>query len=200
MLCRRVPVMAVVVLLHGLVLAFVWLACDEIPRRDDVVLQVELFSPPAPAREPRNPAPLPVRLTVPMHDVLIDHLPAVRIAVAEEAPVSTAKTAPAPTVPDQAITPMLGAELAVQCPDRTAPRYPVEAKRRREQGEVRLRVELDESGRIDSVSIVESSGSPRLDQAARTAIESWHCRPAQKDGHAVRAVALQSLDFVLERR
>lgn len=190
--------MAVVVLLHGLVLAFVWFARLEIPHPDDVVLQVELFSPPAPALKPL--APLRVRLTVPVQAILVDRLPAIQIPAAEEAPAPAAATGPAPTLPSQAITQTLGAELAVQCPDRTAPRYPLEAKRQREQGEVRLRVELDESGRIDSVSIVSSSGSPRLDQAARAAIESWHCRPAQKDGHAVRAVALQSLDFVLERR
>ncbi len=192
--------MAVVVLLHGLVLAFVWLARGEISRRDDVVLQVELLSPPASARELATLAPLPVRLIVPVQTVFADQLPALQIAVAEAASVPAPDAVSAPTMPSQAITQTLGAELAVQCPERTAPRYPLEAKRQREQGEVRLRVELDESGRIDSVRIVGSSGSPRLDQAARTAIESWRCRPAQKDGHAVRAVALQSLEFVLERR
>ena len=64
---------------------------------------------------------------------------------------------------------------------------------------MRLKVELDESGRIDRITIVSSSGSPRLDEAARAAIASWRCRPAQHDGQPVRAVALQSLAFVLER-
>jgi len=154
---------------------------------------------PAPIRDVKLPAPLPVRLVAPMPAVFVDTPAAIDIPVIETptapAPAAhVASVAPAPAAPES-----LETELAVQCPERTAPRYPALAKRQREQGEVRLRVELDESGRIDRVTIVSSSGSPRLDDAARSAIESWRCRPAQHDGQAVRAVALQSLAFVLER-
>ena len=191
--------MAVVVLLHGLLLAAAWFARLELPRHEDEALMVTLVRDPAPIRDERLAAPPPVRLVAPVPAVIVDNIPAIEIPVIEAASAPTpavhvASATPAPAAPEN-----LGTELAVQCPERTAPRYPPLAKRQREQGEVRLRVELDESGRIDRVTIVSSSGSSRLDDAARAAIESWRCRPAQHDGQPVRAVALQSLAFVLER-
>ncbi len=197
---RRVFVLTTVVLLHGLVLAAFWYGRVELARHEESALVVTLLSEPL-ATYGIKPPPMPARLIVSIPAVLVDHLPAMPVPATEEATVTFMATspAPAPAASAAAVTQTLGTELAIQCPERTAPRYPPQAKRRREQGEVRLRVELDEIGRIDSVSIVSSSGSPRLDEAARTAIESWRCRPAQHDGQPVRAVALQSLAFVLER-
>ena len=63
-----------------------------------------------------------------------------------------------------------------------------------------MKVEIDELGRIESVAIVESSGSARLDDAARDAIRSWRCQPAEREGRPVKAVALQTMAFVLEHR
>ena len=191
--------MAVVVLLHGLLLAAAWFARVELPHHEDETLTVSLLSDPAPPRDEKPRALPPVRLIAPMPAVIVDNAPAIEIPVIEAAPAPSPAVHVAAAAPAVAGPATLGTELAVQCPERTAPRYPPLAKRQREQGEVRLRVELDESGRIDRVSIVSSSGSPRLDEAARTAIESWRCRPAQHDGQPVRAVALQSLAFVLER-
>ncbi|HUP06483.1 MAG TPA: TonB family protein [Caldimonas sp.] len=191
--------MAAVVLLHGLLLAAAWFARVDLPRREESALAVALLSAPTPVRQEELPAPVPVRLVAPLPAVLVD-APAVQLPVFDQRPAESAVVHTAPKGPAQAATETLATELAVQCPERAPPRYPPLAKRQREQGEVRLRVELDESGRIDRIAIVSSSGSPRLDEAARTAIESWRCRPAQHDGRPVRAVALQSLAFVLERR
>ena len=191
--------MAVVVVLHGLVLAAVRFARVEPSHHEEQVTLVAILRDPAPVRDEQPMAPPPVRLIAPTPAVIVDATTAIRIPFTEDppatGPVVPVATAPSGTAPVQA----LGTALEVQCPDRTPPRYPPLAKRQREQGEVRLRVELDESGRVDRVTIVSSSGSPRLDAAARTAIESWRCRPAEHDGQPVRAVALQSLAFVLER-
>ena len=191
--------MAVVVALHGLLLAAAWFARVELPHHEDEALTVSLLSDPAPVHDEKPQVVPPARLLAPMPVVFVDNAPAIEIPVIEAAPtpspaVRVPAAAPAVTAPEN-----LGTELAVQCPERTPPRYPPLAKRQREQGEVRLKVELDESGRIDRVTIVSSSGSPRLDDAARAAIESWRCRPAEHDGQPVRAMALQSLAFVLER-
>lgn len=200
MLRTRVLVLTTVVLLHGLILAAFWYASVELPRHDESALDVRLLSEPMAVHE-LKPPPMPTRLIVSAPAIWVDRLPAMPLPVAEVAiaPLIATSPAPAPATSPPAVTRTLGTELAIQCPQRTAPRYPPQARRQREQGEVRLRVELDESGRIDRVSIVSSSGSPRLDEAARTAVESWRCRPAQHDGQPVRAVALQSLAFVLER-
>jgi protein TonB len=105
---------------------------------------------------------------------------------------ATTISAPAPV--------SLADELAVFCPQRTPPTYPEESRRLREEGEVTLRVELDERGRVSNVSVLTSSGSIRLDQAARSAVLTWRCNAATHGGEAVRAVAIQSLDFNLRRR
>ena len=191
--------MAVVVALHGLLLAAVWFARVELPHHEDEALTVSLLSDPAPVHDEQPRVIPPARLLAPLPVVFVDNAPAIEIPVVEAAPTPSPAVHVTATAPTVAAPENLGTELAVQCPERTPPRYPPLAKRQREQGEVRLKVELDESGRIDRVTIVSSSGSPRLDDAARTAIESWRCRPAEHDGQPVRAVALQSLAFVLER-
>lgn len=197
---RRVLVMAVVLALHGLLLAAAWFARVELPHQDEEALTVAILSDPAPVREEKPRAPLPVRLVAPMPVAIVDNVPEIEIPVIEAASASSPSVQVAPAAPSVTAPETLGNELAVQCPERTPPRYPPLAKRQREQGEVRLRVGLDESGRIDHVTVVSSSGSARLDEAARAAIESWRCRPAERGGQPVRAVALQSFAFVLERR
>jgi protein TonB len=49
---------------------------------------------------------------------------------------------------------------------RPPPVYPRESLLNREQGTVVLLIEVDESGKITSVQVKESSGYPRLDQAS----------------------------------
>jgi protein TonB len=65
---------------------------------------------------------------------------------------------------------------------------------------VTLRVELDERGRVDGVTVVRSSGHARLDAAARAAVLTWQCNAATREGQPIRAVATQTLEFVLTRR
>jgi protein TonB len=77
----------------------------------------------------------------------------------------------------------------------TAPEYPLEAARRREEGEVVLALHIDAQGKVVRVEILHSSGSPRLDQAAQRQLGTWHYRPAIKDGVAVPSIVQQSIDF-----
>src|SRR6185369_14731619 len=58
-----------------------------------------------------------------------------------------------------------------------APRYPPESRRIHEQGLVVLRVLIDESGHAKAVEVYRSSGHPRLDEAARRAVERAVFRP-----------------------
>jgi len=95
---------------------------------------------------------------------------------------------------------MLGSDLAVACPQRSAPEYPGMSRRLREQGRVVLRVELDETGRVASASVKESTGFRRLDEAGVAAVRQWQCNPPMREGKAVAAVALQPFNFVLEGR
>jgi periplasmic protein TonB len=92
----------------------------------------------------------------------------------------------------------LASQLAVVCPERTAPVYPAKSRRREETGTVVLRVELDEQGRVSSARVETGSGFERLDQAALAAVKTWRCQPSRRDGMAVRAVALQPFKFLLQ--
>ncbi len=92
----------------------------------------------------------------------------------------------------------LSSELSVSCPELARPAYPALSRRLGEEGKLMLQVELDESGRISKAKVVESSGYPRLDNAALSAVKTWRCRPAMRNGQPVLAVALQPFNFVIE--
>tara|TARA_R110002073_G_scaffold65940_4_gene164377 strand:- start:632 stop:1330 length:699 start_codon:yes stop_codon:yes gene_type:complete len=93
---------------------------------------------------------------------------------------------------------MLSSELSVSCPKLTAPAYPSLSRRMGEEGKLVLRVELDETGRVDEARVVNSSGFTRLDNAALAAVKVWQCKPSLRNGQPVRAVALQPFNFVLQ--
>jgi protein TonB len=117
--------------------------------------------------------------------------------VAKAAPVATlAAVAPAAPVLRGPVT--LDAELSVACPEREPPVYPAQSRRRGEAGQVLLKVELDEHGAVAEARLQTSSGVLRLDEAALTAVRKWHCTPAMRNGRAVRAVALQPFNFVIQ--
>lgn len=89
------------------------------------------------------------------------------------------------------------ADVSLACPVRTAPVYPLTACKLGETGKVVLRIELDETGRLVASDITRSSGFARLDEAAQTAVKSWRCQPAMRDGQALRVVSMESFDFRL---
>jgi protein TonB len=129
-----------------------------------------------------------------------------------EAPVRTPSEpvveAPPPVAPPAAMPPAdpprpagpvsLGSELSLSCTERAPPAYPATSRRLGEEGLVVLRVELDESGSVSAARVASSSGHARLDETALAAVKTWRCRPALRDGRAVRAIALQPFKFVLE--
>lgn len=166
--------------------------------------------PPTPAPKPPAPpsAPKPVKREAPRpveppHHHLAAEAPVVSptertepLPPSESAP---AATEPGPPAPSQAAGPLtLTSDLAVVCPVRTPPPYPSVSRRLGESGKVVLRVELDETGRVSTAQVITSSGHKRLDDAALAAVKTWRCQPAQRDGQAVRSVAVQPFDFKLE--
>jgi protein TonB len=65
------------------------------------------------------------------------------------------------------------------------PPYPLEARRRRQQGTVLLSVRVGASGRPESVTLATSSGSAALDAAAIAAVEGWEFDPGRLDGEPI---------------
>ncbi|MCX7056893.1 MAG: energy transducer TonB [Proteobacteria bacterium] len=197
---RRLPATLVTLCVHAIILVVLW-RTNVVPwhpsmEADPVIAVLVQHSDTA---APTN-IPPPPELPPPEIEPVTLELPVV------SGPPSVIKASPAATLPARASAEpasgpvALRSELAVACPERSAPRYPVEAKRRREQGTVSLGVELDESGRVADVTVIGSSGSHALDDAAVAAVRGWRCNAAERDGRPVRAFATQALDFVIERR
>lgn len=80
----------------------------------------------------------------------------------------------------------------------TPPRYPHESRRKREQGTVVLMVLLAVDGTVADVSISQSSGSARLDDAALKAVRRWRWSPTRRNGDPVMVRGLVEIPFILQ--
>ena len=79
-----------------------------------------------------------------------------------------------------------------------APAYPRLSRQLGEQGKVLLRVRVTMEGRAAQIVEAQSSGSARLDEAARAAVRQWRFVPARRGGRAVDAWVLVPIVFTLE--
>lgn len=196
---------ALVLAVHAL--AIWWLMAQRLlPMPDEAVtLMVNFIAPPAPQQAapkpaPKPPEPKPLPKAPPRQ--LVAQAPVLSPAepVAPPAPelpvVAPAPAAPAMPLPAGPVA--LGGELSVVCPERRAPVYPPMSRRLGESGKVVLRVTLNAQGRVAKATVNQSSGFNRLDEAALAAVREWRCTPAQRNGQAVEATALQPFNFVLE--
>lgn len=80
------------------------------------------------------------------------------------------------------------------------PRYPPRSRLEREEGRVLLRVEVRADGQPEAVNIEQSSGYPRLDQAACDAVAHWRFRPARRAGLAIPDTVRVPVRFSLHDR
>lgn len=187
-----------VLVLHGVALYGLW-SYRIIPTPDEAItLMVNLINPPPPEPPktvpPKQSKPLPVEVPQPRQvaaetPVVIPDKPVVYSPPPE---IETPQLPPQPVV--------LAGELSVSCPERAPPEYPRQSMRMNEQGRVILRVELGEDGRVVNASMKSSSGYQHLDNAALSAVKTWHCKPSVINGVTVRTVALQPFNFTLEGR
>jgi protein TonB len=168
-----------------------------------VPMQVEIVPEP-----PRTRPAIPVR-TVPLPhlhkpEILIPEPP--RFEILRMVEVVERPVAPLPVpkaIPQRAR--VVATPPAVEPPrfdlaylENPAPAYPVFAKRAREQGKVRLRVNVDAEGRVTAIEIETSSGSDRLDKAALAAVKRWRFQPARSGGRAIAGIAIVPINFQLE--
>ena len=79
-----------------------------------------------------------------------------------------------------------------------APRYPYLSRSREEQGQVILRVYVNEKGRVSRIETIQSSGHSRLDKAARKAVKNWTFIPALEDSNPAAGVVQVPISFVLK--
>jgi periplasmic protein TonB len=81
--------------------------------------------------------------------------------------------------------------------NRVDPTYPPASRRAGEQGTVRLKVLVDTNGRATNVQVTQTSGFPRLDQAATEAVRKWRFVAATDGTNKIQAYTQVAVTFKL---
>jgi len=146
-----------------------------------------IVEPPKPQPKPQEIVPLVV--TPPPLVQTIAPPPQITVAPPPAKPVITAPPSPpAPMSVDNLDDKLIGG---------SPPRYPMESRRKKEQGTVLLRLLIGTDGRVEDAAIAQSSGFERLDQAALQAARSWRWQPMTRDGQPVEVRGVMPIPFVL---
>lgn len=67
------------------------------------------------------------------------------------------------------------------------PGYPPQSGQLGEQGVVGVHMHVGRNGAVTEADVVQTSGYPRLDEAARSALAQWHFTPAMQNGRPVES-------------
>jgi protein TonB len=175
-------------------------------------LMVELLPAPAPPQQPPPPPPPPQRVTPPPKPapiIVAEPTPAAPEPPVFEAPpppveppppVAIAEAAPpAPLVPPAPpAEPEMVAATEVRYLQPLSVAYPAFSKRRREAGRVMLLVRVSAAGLPVRVEVQQSSGFPRLDQAAVAAMRAARFVPLTRNGVPQEMMTLAPIEFELE--
>lgn len=166
--------------------------------------------PPPPAAQPQPqetpkpqqivlpPTPLPSQPDAPRIHAIVSAQPSPPPAAVSE----TASASPVTSAASPSPTPSIeqAGDLSASMISAAPPRYPQESRRKREQGTVVLSVLLDVDGSVASVSVAQSSGHARLDQAALSAVRRWRWSPTRRHGAAVQVKGVVEIPFVLQEK
>jgi periplasmic protein TonB len=157
----------------------------------------------APARPMEMPAPVPTPVApappaAPAEPVAVaapapERRVAAPVAVVEEPPKPIAAPAPQRSQPVQIPS------AAIAYVRQPAVVYPPLSRRLRESGVVIVEAEIGTDGRPARVTVHQSSGHPRLDEAALEAVRSALFRPYVADGRPAAAMARVPIAFELDR-
>lgn len=195
-----------VVLLHAAIFAALVLIRPGFVPHEEARLQVvdvKLTPPPPP---PARQRPKAARLEVVSSSPVVQapppplQLAAPTLPAPDPAPeFKPASAPPAPPAPPVQAAPAMvqGGDLSTQMIAGRPPRYPIECRRRREQGTVALALTLGLDGRVETISIARSSGYSRLDEAARAAVSGWRWAPVIRNGEPVMVRGIVEIPFVL---
>jgi protein TonB len=134
--------------------------------------------------------------------------PEVQVQVPVQAPVITAVTAVKPTEPVPPPAAPVAAPEKPRAPVKTAaivdarncekPPYPAAALRANEQGIVQLNFLIDTDGSVLESNVAKSSGSRRLDEAARNGLALCKFKPGTTDGKPEKSWARIEYQWKIE--
>ncbi|WP_347270089.1 energy transducer TonB [Rhizorhabdus histidinilytica] len=193
------PMIAAIVALH-LVAFYALVTFDVIhiaEKKKPLVVDL-IAEPPAPPAEKPKPEPVVVEKVQP---VVVTPAPIVQTIAPPPPPIAVTSAPPPPKPVVVAAPPPAGPVMVGNLDERLLegkpPRYPMESRRKHEQGTVVVRLLIGTDGRVAEISIAQSSGFARLDQAALQAIRGWRWQPVIRDGQPVEVRGLYTMPFTL---
>jgi protein TonB len=163
------------------------------------------------------PPPPPKSLDKPVVQPPVAFVPKPRIELPSAGPTQVALDVPPPAAAPMAVTPRIvapvapaataapaassdpveGGDLSSQVLSARPPAYPLDARRRREQGTVKLLVLVGPDGHVADIRLAGSSGSDSLDRAALSAVKRWRWVPQRQAGAPVAVRGYVTIPFVL---
>jgi len=201
----------VIVAGHAALLAAVMSAKMDLPSKVvPTITRITLIDPPKP---PPPDQPPPPRQPTQPRDSVIDRMPVIvptpqpDIPNLDSDPVSLPPT-PADIIgnkldplPPRLLPPAepvrVGPRFATPA-DLVKPPYPDDKRRLDEEAVLRLRLSIDERGRVVAVEPVGRADRSFLEAARRHIIAHWRYRPASEDGRAVASSTVITLRFEIE--
>ena len=170
------------------------------PVPEPLVAQPEPVRAPEPAVKPQPKPKETPKKTRPVQQPEVEQQTATDVAsdarLAPVAVVATPSPVAAPTAPPAPT--LVEARYDADYLRNPAPVYPPMSRRRGEQGKVLVLVEVTPGGIAGEVSLRQSSGYPRLDEAALKAVRGWLFAPARLGADAVAATVVVPITFRLE--
>lgn len=167
------------------------------PKKKPLVVDL-IAEPPAPPAEKPKPEPVVVEKVQP---VVLAPPPIVQTIAPPPPPITVTNTPPPPKPVAVSAPPPTGPVTVGNLDERLLegrpPRYPMESRRKHEQGTVVLRLLIGTDGRVADISVAQSSGFVRLDRAALQAVRDWRWQPTVRDGQPVEVRGLYSMPFTL---
>jgi protein TonB len=152
--------------------------------------------PPPPPPPAKNLPPPPPPTFVPQADMPQTNAPASSNAIAA---VTTAAPQPAPVVVAPPPAPMVRVPAVINASlNCQKPEYPAASRRDEEEGTVQLRFLIDVDGRVIQSQVEKTSGSNRLDEAARAALSRCQFKPGTLDGRPEQSWASMRYTWRLE--
>lgn len=179
--------------------ALVTLDMIEIAPRKKTLVVFNLVEPPAPpVLKPEAAVSEKVDPVAESPSPLIQPVPPAGPAIAVSSTAPPPPPSPIAAAPPQPTGPVTIGDLDERMIEGKPPRYPMESRRRKEQGTVLLRLLIGTDGRVAQISIAQSSGFERLDQAALQAARGWRWQPMIRDGQPVEVRGVMPIPFVLQ--
>ena len=209
-------IIVIVVLLHALP-ALEFLHWDSRPTKtdDDARVMANLVSPDTANKSQQPPAPPPPKPKPEQKQKTVDEKSAEKPAPAQpqqqtQSPQTSPQNKSESTLPNASVAPAttggasgtpiqtdIGKLIVVYQPDADA-YYPSFSKRSGEQGEVVVKLIIDETGVVEEVAMLRSSAYPRLDRAATEIGKRYRFKPFLVNGSPARISTNLAIRFNLK--